>query len=99
MPVFIEIIYLAICSALLNKLDDSLLKIILVLVLSIPAFHFASIYFGLVCLGFCIMFGLGKPQFNKIYNTSGLRREFGGIFDLLGMLLVIIGIVAWFFFG
>ncbi|MFA6849574.1 MAG: hypothetical protein WCS30_04420 [Selenomonadaceae bacterium] len=99
MSVFIEIIYLAICSGLFKKLEDSLLKVILVPTLSIPAFYFASIYFGLVCIGFCIMFGLGKPKMNEIYNTSGLRRKLGGMFDLLGMLLVIIGIVAWFFLG
>lgn len=84
--------------AIISRMEDGVFKIVVTFLIPFIGYKFISVNFGIFLLGVCLPFGLGSPmRQNEIVTTSGIRRAFGGAFDFIGIVLVIISIFMFIF--
>lgn len=91
MSILYGIIYVILGSTLLTHfLSDGILKIVALIALSAYAFSWSSEWYTYCCTGLFLMQSLGSPIID-LANASQLRRNYGLIFDILAIILIIIG--------
>lgn len=97
MIAFILKLLLAIFGAgVAGRYNDGAVKFSLVIIVPLVLGFMWGNNWGIFVLGLFVLLCLGKPFENQIYNTCQLRRSYGTLFDIAGILLMIVSIIRYF---
>lgn len=92
MSILYGIIYVILGSTLLTHfLSDGILKIVALIALSAYSFSWSSEWYAYCCTGLFLMQALGTPVIEQ-NNTCQMRRSYSLIFDILAIILLVLGI-------
>lgn len=92
------ILLTVLAPAIIGKIQDGVFKIIITLLIPFIGYSFISEAFGIFLLGVCLPFGIGSPMTEKDYmNASSFRKDFGKLFDFIGIILIIVSVVMFIF--